>query len=71
MRVNVDVIVVAIAVRIAIANKNVLMIALVVVRKARLVNVQNKVANVKHKIAVAVKNMYSRFLENRNVNVSR
>ena len=64
MRVNVDVIVVAIAVRIAIANKNVLMIALVVVRKARL-------ANVKHKIAVAVKNMYSRFLENLNVNVSR
>lgn len=71
MRVNVDVIVVAIVVRIAIANKNVLMTALVVVRKARLANVQNKVVNVKHKIAVAVKNMYSRFLENRNVNVSR
>ena len=71
MRVNVDVIVVAIAVRIAIANKSVLMIALVVVRKARLVNVQNKVANVKYKIVVAVKNMYSRFLENLNVNVSR
>ena len=71
MRVNVDVIVVAIVVRIAIANKNVLMTALVVVRKARLANVQNKVVNVKHKIAVAVKNMYSRFLENLNVNVSR
>lgn len=58
-------------VKIANANKNVQAIVLAVVKKARVANVLNKVANAKKKLAVAVKNMCSRFLENLNVNASR
>ena len=63
--------VVVIVVKIANANKNVQAIALAVARKARLANALNKAANAKKKLAVAVKNMCSRFLENLNVNASR
>ena len=63
--------VVVIVVKIANASKNVQAIVLVVARKARVANVLNKVANAKKKLAVAIKNMCSRFLENLNVNASR
>ena len=63
--------VVVIVVKIANANKNVQAIVLVVARKARVANVLNKVTNAKKKLAVAIKNMCSRFLENLNVNASR
>ena len=60
-----------IVVKIANANKNVQAIVLVVARKASVANVLNKVANAKKKLAVAIKNMCSRFLKNLNVNASR